>query len=31
MPIDESHPNVVRFDRKLWVSTLPAEVTVTAP
>ncbi len=25
MPIDESHPNVVRFDRKLWVSTLPAE------
>lgn len=25
MPIDESHPNVVRFDRKLWVSTLPAD------
>lgn len=25
MPIDESHPNVVRFDRRLWVSPLPAE------
>jgi hypothetical protein len=25
VPIDESHPNVVRFDRKLWVSPLPAD------
>ncbi len=25
MAIDESHPNVVRFDNKLWVSTLPRE------
>ncbi len=24
MAIDESHPNVVRFDNKLWVSTLPS-------
>lgn len=25
MAIDENHPNVVRFDNKLWVSTLPRE------
>ncbi|MEQ1737274.1 MAG: hypothetical protein ABL886_12820 [Rhodoglobus sp.] len=25
MPIDENHPNVVRFDNKLWVSTRARE------
>lgn len=25
MPVDENHPNIVRFDRKLWVSQLSAE------
>ncbi len=25
MAVDESHPNVVRFDRKLWVSPIPSD------
>ncbi len=25
MAVDESHPYVVRFDRKLWVSPIPSE------